>query len=76
MISNRKEVEKCISKQIQNLTKIKSKNFDVVKKFDVDMFHTRLRTGKAFAAEQKIIELKKILLRSKRFKKKELDQMS
>ena len=40
------------------------------------MFHTRLRTGKAFAAEQKIIELKKILLRSKRFKKKELDQMS
>ena len=33
------------------------------------MFHTRVRGGKAFAAEQKIRELKKILLRSKRFKK-------
>ena len=33
------------------------------------MFHTRLCGGKAFAAEQKIRELKKIPLRSKRFKK-------
>ena len=39
------------------------------KKFDVDMFHTRLRGGKAFAAEQKIRELKKIILRSKCFEK-------
>ena len=38
-------------------------------KFDVDMFHTRFHGGKAFAAEQKIRELKKILLTSKRFKK-------
>ena len=30
--------------------------------FNVDMFHTRVRGGKAFAAEQKIIEFKKILL--------------
>ena len=48
-----------------NQNKIKELN----KKFDVDMFHTRLRGGKAFAAEQKIRELKKIILRSKHFKK-------
>ena len=48
-----------------NQNKIKELN----KKFDVDMFHTRLYGGKAFAAEQKIRELKKILLRSKRFEK-------
>ena len=33
------------------------------------MFHTRLHGGKAFVAEQKIRDLKKILLRSKRFEK-------
>ena len=33
------------------------------------MFHTKIRGGKAFAAEQKIREFKKILLRSKRFEK-------
>ena len=58
-----------------NQNKIKELN----KKFDVDMFHTRLHGGKAFAAEQKIRELKKILLRSKHFEKllkKELDQIS
>ena len=38
-------------------------------KFDVEMFHTQLSGGKAFAAEQKIREFKKILLRSKRFEK-------
>ena len=58
-----------------NQNKIKELN----KKFDVDMFHTQLHGGKAFAAEQKIRELKKILLRSKHFEKllkKELDQIS
>ena len=34
------------------------------------MFHTKIRGGKAFAAEQKIREFKKILLRSKRLEKK------
>ena len=48
-----------------NQNKIKELN----KKFDVDMFHTRLCGRKAFAAEQKIRELKKILLRSKHFEK-------
>ena len=44
-----------------NQNKIKQLN----KKFDVDVFHTKVRGGKAFAAEQKIREFKKILLRSK-----------
>ena len=33
------------------------------------MLHTKVQGGKAFAAEQKIREFKKILLRSKRFEK-------
>ena len=37
--------------------------------FNVDMFHTKVRGGKAFAAEQKVREFKKILLRSKRLEK-------
>ena len=43
------------------------KYFD--KQFNVGMFHTKLRGGKAFAAEQKIREFNKILLKSKRFEK-------
>ena len=35
--------------------------------FNVEMFHSKVRGGKAFAAEQKIREFKKILLKSKRF---------
>ena len=38
-------------------------------KFYVDMVHTKIRGGKAAAAEQKIREFKKILLRSKHFEK-------
>ena len=37
--------------------------------FNVEMFHSKVRGGKAFAAEQKIRELKKILLKSKHFVK-------
>ena len=33
------------------------------------MYHTEFHEGKAFAAEQKIREFKKIILRSKRFEK-------
>ena len=36
---------------------------------DVEMFYTKVRGGKAFAAEQKIREFKKILLKSKLIKK-------
>ena len=43
------------------------KNFN--KKFDVDMYSTNLGGGKAFAAEHKIRELKKFLLRRKVIKK-------
>ena len=41
----------------------------LIDEFDIEMFHTKLREGKAFAAEQKIREFKKILVRSKRFEK-------
>ena len=37
--------------------------------FNVEMFHTRVRGGKAFTAERKIREFKKKILRSKRFEK-------
>ena len=37
--------------------------------FNVEMFHTKVRGGKAFAPEQKIKEFKKNLLRSKQFEK-------
>ena len=50
-----------------NQNQIKALN----KKLNVHMFHTKLRGGNAFAAEQKIKEFKKILLRSKRFEKSE-----
>ena len=42
------------------------------KKYDVEMFSTRLRGGKAFAAEQKIREFKKILLKMNFFLKKKI----
>ena len=48
-----------------NQNKIKQLN----KNFDIEMYHTNLRGRKAFAADQKICEFKKILLRSKRFEK-------
>ena len=48
-----------------NQNKIKQLNTN----FDVEIYHTNLRGGKAFAAEQKICEFRKILLRSKRFEK-------
>ena len=44
------------------------KIYHLNKKFNVDMFTTSLRGGKAFAAEQKIREFKN-LLRSKRIEK-------
>ena len=37
--------------------------------YDVEMFHTRVRGGKAFAAEQKIGQFKKLLLKGKRLEK-------
>ena len=40
------------------------------KEFGVEMFQTKVRGGKVFAAEQKIREFKKILFKSKRFVKR------
>ena len=37
--------------------------------YNVEMFHNKVRGGKSFAAEQKIREFKKLLLKSKRFEK-------
>ena len=39
--------------------------------FNVEMFHTRLRGRKVFAAEQKIREFKKLLLRGTRLEKQQ-----
>ena len=58
-----------------NVNRIKQLN----EKFNVDMDHTKIRGGKAFAAEQKTGEFKKTLLRSKCFenmKKQELNQIN
>ena len=41
-------------------------------KYNFLMFHTKMRGGKAFAAEQKIREFKKILQKSKRIHKPSL----
>ena len=38
--------------------------------YNVTLYHSKLRGGKAFAAEQKIREFKKTLLKTKRFKKR------
>ena len=38
--------------------------------YNVNLYHSKVRGGKAFAAEQKIREFKKILLKTKRFKKR------
>ena len=39
-------------------------------KYNVEMFSSRVRGGKAFAAEKKIREFKKILFKSKKLQKK------
>ena len=46
------------------------KIFELNKKYNVDMFSTVVRGGKAFPAEQKLKELKKRIFRLKAFKKK------
>ena len=45
------------------------------KEFNVEMFHTKVRGGKAFAAEQKIREFKKLLLKTKRFTKEQGERL-
>ena len=56
--------------RLQTDEEFKERNIEEVnKKFNVEMYSTHLRSRKAFAAEQKIHELKKLLLRSKRIEK-------
>ena len=43
--------------------------------FNVEMFHTKVRGGKAFAAEQKIREFKNLLLKTKRFTKNQGERL-
>ena len=46
------------------------KIFDLNKKYNVDMFSTAVRGSKAFAADQKLRELKKVIFRFEALKKK------
>ena len=43
-------------------------------KFNVQMFSARIRSGKAFAAKQKIRDFKKLLFKSKRIQKNSLSK--
>ena len=53
--------------RLQTDQEFKQRNIEELnKKFNVEVYSTHLRGGKAFAAEQKIRERKKLLLRSKR----------
>ena len=56
--------------RLQTDLEFKQNQIKKLNEFNVDMFHTKVCGGKAFAAEQKIGHFKKILLRSKRFEKK------
>ena len=56
--------------RLQTDQEFKQRNIEHLnKKFNIEIYSTHSRGGKAFAAEQKIRELKKLLLRSKRIKK-------
>ena len=65
-IQNKRTGKLCLQTDLEfKQSQIKKLNAE----FNVEMFHTKIRGGKAFAAEQKIREFKKILLRSKRLEK-------
>ena len=53
--------------RLQTDQELKQRNIERLnEKCNVEMYSTHLRGGKAFAAEQKICKLKKLLLRRKR----------
>ena len=57
------------SEQMRIQTDLEFRQRDIQKlnqKYNVLVFHTKIRSGKAFAAEQKIREFKKIFQKSKR----------
>ena len=56
--------------RLQTDDKFKQRNIEELnQKFNVEMYSTHVRGGKAFVAEQNIFELKKLLWRSKRIEK-------
>ena len=56
--------------RLQTDDKFKQRNKEELnQKFNVEMYSTHVSGGKAFVAEQKIFELKKLLWRSKRIEK-------
>ena len=63
------------SEQMRIQTDLEFRQRDIQKlnqKYNVLVFHSKIRSGKAFAAEQKIREFKKILQKSKRIHKPSL----
>ena len=64
---SKKRVDKI---KLQTDQEFKQRNMEKLnKKLDLEMQSTHVRGGKAFAAKQKIKELKKLLFRSKRIQK-------
>ena len=66
------DIEKKRTGRMRLQTNLEFKQNEIKKlnnEFNVDMFRTKVRGGRAFAAGQKIREFKKILLRSKRSEK-------
>ena len=60
-----------VKKRLQTNQEFKQKKiFDLNKRYNVDMFSTAVRGGKAFAAEQKLRELKKGIFRLKVLEKR------
>ena len=56
--------------RLQTIQEFKQRNIEELnKKFNVEIYSTHLRGGKAFVAEQKIRELKKLLFKSNRIEK-------
>ena len=56
--------------RLQTNQEFKQRNIEELnKKFNVEIYSTHLRGGKAFVAEQKIHELKKLLFKSNRIEK-------
>ena len=59
-----------MKKKATNRLRFKQKEiFDLNKKYNVEMFWTAIRGGKAFSAERKIRELKKRIFRLKSLEK-------
>ena len=66
------DIQKKRTGRMRLQTDLEFKQNEIIKlneDYDVEMFHTKVRGGKAFAAEQKIGQFKKLLLKGKRLEK-------